>query len=80
MSLPVGRYSATSPTNPHLDLINNLSNTLSQIGSLTELLDLTRFKVGVCENLLDPDSDADHQCHAPSPSATTKMPITSVSS
>ena len=41
----------------------------TQIRRLTECLDLVRFKIGVYEDLLDQDSAADHQCHAPSPSA-----------
>ncbi len=40
----------------------------TQIGRLTECLDLVRFKIGVYEDLLDQDSATDHQCHAPSPS------------
>lgn len=52
----------------------------TQIGRLTECLDLIRFKVGVYEDLLDQDAPADHQCHAPSPSADKeKTPIKSVS-
>ena len=38
----------------------------TQIGRLTESLDLIRFKVGVYEDLVDQGSAADHQCHAPS--------------
>jgi DNA-binding transcriptional MerR regulator len=45
------------------------ANVTTQIGRLTESLDLVRFKVGVYEDLLDQDGAADHQCHAPSPSA-----------
>ncbi|MEU9059566.1 MerR family transcriptional regulator [Streptomyces sp. NPDC048430] len=41
----------------------------TEIGRLTESLDLIRFKVGVYEDLVDQGSAAAHQCHAPSPSA-----------
>ncbi|WP_329190787.1 MerR family transcriptional regulator [Actinacidiphila glaucinigra] len=41
----------------------------TEIGRLTESLDLIRFKVGVYEDLADQGSAAAHQCHAPSPSA-----------
>ncbi|MFJ6197281.1 MerR family transcriptional regulator [Micromonospora sp. NPDC092111] len=44
------------------------ANVTTQIGKLTECLDLIRFKVGVYEDLLDPGSAGDHQCHAPIPS------------
>ncbi|MEV4754444.1 MerR family transcriptional regulator [Micromonospora sp. NPDC049559] len=37
----------------------------TQIGKLTECLDLIRFKVGVYEDILDPDGVGEHQCHAP---------------
>ncbi|MFE7353635.1 MerR family transcriptional regulator [Streptomyces sp. NPDC057543] len=39
----------------------------TQIGRLTESLDLIRFKVGVYEDLVAQGGTA-HQCHAPSPS------------
>ncbi|MGW5666652.1 MerR family transcriptional regulator [Micromonospora sp. NPDC003776] len=45
------------------------ANVTTQIGKLTECLDLIRFKVGVYEDLLDPDSAGAHQCHAPISSA-----------
>ncbi|MGC5020663.1 MerR family transcriptional regulator [Micromonospora sp. DT47] len=45
------------------------AHVTTQIGRLTECLDLIRFKVGVYEDLLDQDSATDHQCHAPSPAA-----------
>ncbi|MEV6594171.1 MerR family transcriptional regulator [Streptomyces acidicola] len=41
----------------------------TQIGRLTQSLDLIRFKVGVYEDLVDQGSVAIHQCHTPSPSA-----------
>lgn len=41
----------------------------TQIGALTESLDLIRFEVGVYEDILDQGDAAAHQCHAPSPSA-----------
>ncbi|MFD0783052.1 MerR family transcriptional regulator [Micromonospora azadirachtae] len=40
----------------------------TQIGRLTECLDLVMFKIGVYEDILDQGSTADHECHAPSPS------------
>lgn len=40
----------------------------TQIGRLTESLDLIRFKVGVYEDLVDRGSAAAHECHGPSPS------------
>lgn len=40
----------------------------SQIGRLTQCLDLIRFKIGVYEDIVDHDGTAGHQCHAPSPS------------
>lgn len=40
----------------------------TQIGRLTESLDLIRFKVAVYEDLVDQGAAA-HQCHAPSPAA-----------
>jgi DNA-binding transcriptional MerR regulator len=56
------------------------AHVTTQIGRLTECLDLVRFKVGVYEDLLDQDSPAAHQCHAPSPSADKEQtPTTSVS-
>ncbi|WP_328907494.1 MerR family transcriptional regulator [Streptomyces sp. NBC_00234] len=45
------------------------AHVTTQIGRLTESLDLIRFKVGVYEDLLDQGDAAAHQCHAPSPSA-----------
>ncbi|MEU9079111.1 MerR family transcriptional regulator [Kitasatospora sp. NPDC048538] len=41
----------------------------TEIGRLTESLDLIRFKVGVYEDLVDQGSAVAHRCHAPSPSA-----------
>jgi len=53
----------------------------AQIGKLTECLDLIRFKVGVYEDLLDPGSPTDRECHAPPPSADKEQtPVKSVSS
>jgi DNA-binding transcriptional MerR regulator len=51
----------------------------TQIGRLTESLDLVRFKVAVYEDLLDQGSAADHQCHAPSPSTGEEQALTSSS-
>ncbi|WP_326609013.1 MerR family transcriptional regulator [Streptomyces scopuliridis] len=45
------------------------AHVTTQIGRLTESLDLIRFKVGVYEDLVDQDSAAGRQCHAPSPAA-----------
>ncbi|MEO3742221.1 MerR family transcriptional regulator [Plantactinospora sp. B5E13] len=45
------------------------AHVTAQIGRLAECLDLIRFKVGVYEDVLDPDSAGDRQCHAASPSA-----------
>ncbi|MDF6017758.1 MerR family transcriptional regulator [Streptomyces sp. JH34] len=41
----------------------------TEIGRLTESLDLIRYKVGVYEDVVDQGSAAAHRCHAPSPSA-----------
>lgn len=41
-------------------------NVITQIGRLTQCLDLIRFKVGVYEDLLDPAA-ADHRCNVPPP-------------
>ncbi|MDO3684885.1 hypothetical protein [Micromonospora sp. C28ISP2-4] len=43
------------------------ANVTTQIGKLTECLDLIRFKAGVYEGFLAPDNAADHRCHGPSP-------------
>ncbi|MFD4523159.1 MerR family transcriptional regulator [Streptomyces sp. NPDC058470] len=45
------------------------AHVTTQIGRLTESLDLIRFKVGVYEDIADQDSAAGRQCHAPSPAA-----------
>lgn len=45
------------------------AHVTTQIGRLTESLDLIRFKVGVYEDLVDQGDAATHQCHAPAPSA-----------
>ncbi|MCT2591745.1 MerR family transcriptional regulator [Streptomyces sp. N2-109] len=45
------------------------AHVTTQIGRLTESLDLIRFKVGVYEDLVEQGDAATHQCHAPSPSA-----------
>ncbi|SCL44527.1 DNA-binding transcriptional regulator, MerR family [Micromonospora citrea] len=52
------------------------TSVTTQIGKLTECLDLIRFKVGVYEDLLDPDNAGDHQCHGPTPA--TPAPSTEV--
>ena len=44
------------------------AHVTTQIGRLTESLDLIRYKVGVYEDLVDQGGGA-HECHAPSPSA-----------
>ncbi len=57
------------------------AHVTTQIGRLTECLDLITFKVGVYEDLLDQGGAADHQCHASSPSTDEEQPpISSASS
>lgn len=49
------------------------AHVTTQIGRLTESLDLIRFKVGVYEDLVDQGGAAAHHCHAPSPSADEEL-------
>jgi DNA-binding transcriptional MerR regulator len=49
------------------------AHVTTQIGRLTESLDLIRFKVGVYEDLVDQGGAAAHQCHASSPSADEEL-------